>query len=154
MAALNLVCRALCSWRPTSLGRSSPGRRQPTSSCRCSLELPPHQPFTPSISWAVKAFALLASSSCAPVGLAVGSCARSLPAAEWTGATMRSGSCWVGRPTKALGFWSCSAFRFAGSWGGGVRVTKMATRGSGSAHTTATYTTARETLEPTLTNVV
>ena len=108
----------------------------------------------PPISWAVKAFALLASSSCAPVGLAVGSCARSLPAAEWTGATMRSGSCWVGRPTKALGFWSCSVFRFAGSWGGGVRVTKMATRGSGSAHTTATYTTARETLEPTLTNVV
>ena len=108
----------------------------------------------PPIYWAVKAVALLASGSCAPVGLAVGSCARSLPAAEWTGATMRSGSCWVGRPTKALGFWSCSAFRFAGSWGGGVRVTKMATRGSGSAHTTATYTTARETLEPTLTNVV
>ena len=35
-----------------------------------------------------------------------------------------------------------------------TRVTKMATRGSGSAHTTATYTTARETLEPTLTNIV
>ena len=70
------------------------------------------------ISMILKAFALVASGSCARVGLGVGSCARSLPAAEWTGATLRSGSGWVGRPTKALGFWSCSAFRFAGSWGG------------------------------------
>ena len=90
----------------------------------------------PSISLIIKAFALVASGSCARVGLGVGSCARSLPAAEWTGATLRSGSGWVGRPTKALGFWSSDVFCFAGSWGGGARVTRMATRGSGSARTT------------------
>ena len=90
----------------------------------------------PSISLIIKAFALVASGSCARVGLGVGSCARSLPAAEWTGATLRSGSGWVGRPTKALGFWSSDGFRFAGSWGGGVRATMVATRGRGSAHTT------------------
>ena len=69
----------------------------------------------PSISLILKAFALVASGSCARVGLGVGSCARSLPAAEWTGATLRSGSGWVGRPTKALGFWSSDVFCFAGS---------------------------------------
>ena len=33
----------------------------------------------------------------------------------------------------ALGFWSSRVFCFAGSWGGGARVTKMAKRVSGSA---------------------
>eukprot|EP01052_Picozoa_sp_SAG31_P019243 SAG31_NODE_1396_length_8511_cov_1.939491_2_plen_137_part_00 len=89
-----------------------------------------------SISLIIKAFALVAVGSCARVCLAVGSCARSLPAAEWTGATLRSGFGWVRRPFKALGFWSSDVFCFAGSWGGGVRGTMMATRGRGSAHTT------------------
>ena len=46
----------------------------------------------------------------------------------------------------ALGFLSSAVLRFAGSWGGGVRVTRMARRAGGSAHITITHTTARETL--------
>ena len=54
----------------------------------------------------------------------------------------------------ALGFWSSRVFCFAGSWGGGARVTKMARRGSGSAHTTTHYTTAKETLAHTLPPII